>query len=260
MCRTQTYSHTDALTRVHTLKSFAYIPCKDTRAHKPMHVHRHTQSRRLPTLRLTQMQTHTLDHYHLYQPHVHTSHTSDACTRLHATMHKPAFHTDRHAHTSRRSVVPTSAHPLLTHNPGQDQDGEAERGQGPGSVSGERHSRGSVPPCLALRAEGERGSTEQSPPQAASPRPLAGTSDRGPQVTVTIRPCPPLLASLPPALPAPRPDGGRHKALRPPTSNRVQILAPPPMTAPLSGLSFLFCKMGLESIFHRLNEMTQGRS
>lgn len=59
-----------------------------------------------------------------------------------------------------------------------------------GNISG--GSRSSVPP-LFLRAqlswlgEGEAAPSEQSPPLAASPRPLAGTSERGAQVTVTSR-------------------------------------------------------------------------
>lgn len=156
----------------------------------------------------THVHTH-IYHCRLYPPQGHPSRTAPVDTfarkRTHICVRTTKHVSSRpaRASTNLRAVRTVTLTPrttagsprppipsFLTHDTGQDQNAEAEGGQGLGPASRNQHFWGlcsSVPLRSALQAGGGGDYAEQSPPLAASPRPLAGTSERGAQVTVTSR-------------------------------------------------------------------------
>lgn len=221
---TTSYSCANTHTNTHPRpRSFAPAPCAHlTRGH-----HRHI----LP-------ETHT---------HLSTTKHPSSITTCRPTC-TPYGWSDGRTHTPDPCRGPAAAHPLLlTHNTGQDQNAEAEGGQDLGPESRRQHFWGfsflrssSVPPCSALLAGGGGGCTKREEPSPGClPTPLGRDfRERGPGDSDKQRPCPPLLASLLPTLPALWPDRGRQKAhWPPPPVTGVQILAPPHLLARLSVLS-----------------------
>lgn len=171
-------------------------------------------------------QTRMQEHCHLLHPHILTPHTAATDTYLQTLAHilmlrstqapyvcKLHCTSQSHSctHTPHCYGVPTPTPPPRSSSPTVQTRTTTQRqrkGRAQGLCPERNISGGSVPRCSVLQARGGGGGgcTEQSPPLAASPRLLAGTSERGAQVTETIRgyarPCwpPSFLPSQHPGL------------------------------------------------------------